>query len=148
MPGWLRLAADAEHLFGPMVNEPGFLRALEKTVTHGGAWCVREEDGPPGTPLMGGLFFSSKPPTYKIGWLVVAEMWRRIGVARLLVEHVFGLVQPPAEMTVVTFAKDQPGGEPARRFYVSMGFTPEEVVTVSVGKPAQVTRQVFRRAFP
>jgi ADP-ribose pyrophosphatase YjhB (NUDIX family) len=54
MPNWLALAAEVEPLFGPMVDDPGFTNALRANIQRGTACCVRENDGPPGTPLMGG----------------------------------------------------------------------------------------------
>jgi ribosomal protein S18 acetylase RimI-like enzyme len=107
---WLYLAAEVEPLFGPMVNEPGFHQALHKNIERGTAYCIRENNGPSGTPLLGGLLFSPKPPEYTIGWLAVAQQYRRCGVGRLLVEYVINLVVPPAEMSVTTFGKDSEGG--------------------------------------
>lgn len=30
--GWLELAADVEHLFGPMVSDPRFIQVIEKNI--------------------------------------------------------------------------------------------------------------------
>ena len=139
---WLDLAAEVEHLFGPLVNDPGFHQALEKNIARGTACCVRQGDGPPGTPLIGGLLFSPHPPRYTIGWLAVSERHRRRGVARLLVEHVLGLVVPPAVVTVTTFGPGVPAGEPARRFYERMGFHAAEM---ALPGPEGGSRQVFHR---
>jgi GNAT superfamily N-acetyltransferase len=141
IPAWLSLAAEVEPLFGPMVNDPHFHQALSRNIGRGSAFCVREHDGPPGSPLIGGLLFSAHPPLYKIGWLAVAERWRGHGAGQVLVTHVLTLVQPPAEVVVTTFSKDMPEGEPARRFYVKMGFQPAE----SCSGPYGSTRQIFRR---
>jgi GNAT superfamily N-acetyltransferase len=144
---WLALAAQVEPLFGPMLNDPVFLRALERNVVRGTAFCVREGDGLPGVPLMGGLLFSprahcpAQPARYRISWLAVAASHRRQGVGRLLVEYVFGLVRPPAEIAVTTFGPDAPGGEPARAFYERMGFSPAEQVEDG---PEGGSRQVYR----
>ncbi len=45
---WLSLAAEVEFLFGPMVEEPGFHRALRKNIARGSAYCLRKGDGPVG----------------------------------------------------------------------------------------------------
>ena len=145
VPQWLVLAAEVEWLFGPMVDNPDFHRALRKNIDRGTAYCVREGDGPPGTPLLGGLLFSPHPPRYTIGWLVVAHLWRRHGTGRLLVEHVCALVQPPAEIVVTTFGADSAAGQPARRFYQRLGFQPAEQASPG---PEGGSRQVFRRLFP
>jgi GNAT superfamily N-acetyltransferase len=139
---WLHLAAEVEPLFGPMVAEPGFHRALTKNIARGTAYCIREDGGPAGTPLVGGLLFSPKPPLYTIGWLAVAQKHQRRGAARLLVEHVTALVQAPAEIVVTTFGPDSTAGQPARRFYERMGFRPAEMAPHG---PEGASRQIYRR---
>lgn len=143
---WLELAAEVEELFGPMVGAPGFHRALGKNLDRRSAYCVREGDGPPGSPLAGAIMFSPSPPEYKIGWLAVAGRWRRRGVGRLLVEHVLAQVVPPASVRVITFSEGEPEGLPARFFYESMGFRPAGVQPTSGprGGPAQI----YLRCFP
>ena len=145
IPVWLDLAAEVEPLFGPMVADPGFRAALERTIQRQTAFCIREQDGAPGSPLMGGLLFSAtQAPHYKIGWLAVTERWRRQGVAQMLVEHCFQLIQAPAELSVVTFGEDNVEGRPARRFYERMSFQAAEAAP---NGPEGGTRQVFRRQF-
>jgi hypothetical protein len=60
------------------------------------------------------------------------------------VEHVFGVVQPPAVLSVVTFGEDVAEGLPARRFYERLGFRPAEAAPKG---PEGGTRQVYRREF-
>ena len=48
---WLDLAAQVEWLFGDMLGGPIFYQALLKSIDRGTAFCVRDEDGPPGAPL-------------------------------------------------------------------------------------------------
>jgi ribosomal protein S18 acetylase RimI-like enzyme len=139
---WLNLAGEVEPLFGPMVNEPSFHRALYKNIARGTAFCVREADGPPGAPLLGGLLFSPKPPVYTIGWLAVAQEHRREGIGRRLFECAIGLVEAPAELVVTTFGADNPEGEPARRFYERLGFYAAESAPPG---PEGGSRQIFRR---
>lgn len=141
-PAWLALAAEAEPLFGSLVNEPTFRRALQRNIGRGSAFCVRAGDGAPGAALCGGILFSAHPPQYTIGWLVVARLWQRRGVGRALVEHVLRLAQPLAEVSVVTFGPDQPDGAPARRFYERLGFVPAEM---TLSGPDGQPRQVFRQ---
>jgi GNAT superfamily N-acetyltransferase len=144
IPSWLVLAAEVEPLFGPLVGEPAFLCALHRNVARGTAFCVRAAGGPPGVPLLGGLLFSPRPPVYTIGWLAVARDHQRQGVGRALVDHVAGLVAPPAQLVVTTFGPDHPAGEPARRFYLHLGFRPAEPAAPG---PEGGSRQIFRRAF-
>jgi len=142
---WLDLAAEVEPLFGPLVSDERFLSALERNIARGSATCVRVDDGPPGSVLMGGLLFSSHPPRHQIGWLAVAQAWRRKGVGRLLVEHALCLVQRPAEVSVVTFGQGVPGGGAARAFYVDLGFVPCEPAEAGPdGQPRQVYHRTFR----
>ncbi len=138
---WLDLAAEVEPLFGPMVTDPLFRQALYRNIGRGSAFCVREGDGLPGTSLLGGLLFSSHPPEYRIGWLAVRKDSRRRGVGRQLAEHVLSLVQPPAEVSVVTFVATEPEGMAARSFYESLGFSPAEMTFFG---PERHPRQVFR----
>lgn len=60
---WLDLAAEVEHLFGPMVNEPTFTDILLRNIKRGSAFCIREHDGPPGVPLLAAILFSGKAPS-------------------------------------------------------------------------------------
>ena len=97
-----------------MVADPRFHAALEPNMVRQTAFCVREQDGAPGTSLMGALLFSIwHVPHYKIGWLAVAQPWQRQGVARALVKHCFQLVQPSAELSAVTFGEHNLAGRPA-----------------------------------
>jgi ribosomal protein S18 acetylase RimI-like enzyme len=92
---------------------------------------------------MGALLFSAThAPHYTIGWLAVAQRWRRQGVAQALVEHCFRLVQAPAELSVITFGEDNVAGRSARRFYERMGFQAAEMAP---NGPEGGTRQAYRR---
>ena len=139
---WLRLAAQVEHLFGPMVNEPGFQSALTRNVERGSAFCVRESDGPAGVALCAGVLFSARPPVYRIGWMAVSQACRRRGLGTALLTHVTNLVETPAEITVTTFGPDVAGGNAARAFYLAAGFAPAEMTDSG---PEGGSRQVFRK---
>lgn len=121
---WLQLAAEVESLFGPMVHEPSFHKALQKNINRRTALCIRKEDGPPGQPLLGALLYSAKPPQYNIGWLAVTHLSRRQGIGQKLFEHLMELIKPPAEILVTTFGQDVKKGQPARQFYLKNGFEP------------------------
>jgi GNAT superfamily N-acetyltransferase len=145
VPAWLQLAGEVEFLFGPLVHEPAFHRALHNNIARGTAFCVRETDGSTGSPLLGGLLFSPQPPMYKIGWLAVTNQYRRRGIGQCLVEFVIHRVQPPAELVAITFGADVEAGHPARQFYTRMGFVAAEHAP---NGPEGSSRQVFRRIFP
>lgn len=144
VPAWLQLASEVEFLFGPMAHEPAFHRALHANIARGTAFCVHEAAGLAGAALLGGLLFSSKPPTYKIGWLAVAQQYRRHKVGQCLVEHVFQFVQPPAELLVTTFGADILAGQPARHFYERLSFAAAEPAPPG---PDGGSRQILRRRF-
>lgn len=139
---WLDLAAEVEPLFGPMVDDPVFRRALSRNISRGTAYCIREDDGPAGSRLLAGLLLSPRPPVYRIGWLVVTKSQRRTGLGTALVEQVTREIPPPADLVVITFGPGVRGGESARRFYVRVGFAPAEVVEPG---PGGTPRQAFRR---
>jgi ribosomal protein S18 acetylase RimI-like enzyme len=124
IPAWLELAYEVEPLFGPMLDDPGFHRALQRNIERGTAFCVRCPAPTGKRSLAGGLLFSPHPPQYEIGWLAVAGAYRRRGIGRALVDHVLSLVERPAEVWVTTFGPDQPEGLAARQFYERFGFTP------------------------
>ena len=145
IPSWLELASQVEFLFGPMVDQPDFQSALRKNIDRKSAYCVREQDQSAGAPLMGGLFLSFRPSEYHIRWLSVAEQWRRRGIGRVLLEHVFGLIKPPAELFVTTFGEDNLEGQPARQFYKKMGFEP--YADAPLGTEGG-SREIFRKSFP
>jgi 8-oxo-dGTP pyrophosphatase MutT (NUDIX family)/GNAT superfamily N-acetyltransferase len=139
---WLVLAQEVEPLFGPLVGDPTFRRALDMHVARGTAFCIRQGDGPAGAPLLGGLLYSQHPPVHSIGWLAVAERARRRGIGRALVDHVVSLTQAPFVLVAVTFSADEPGGVSARTFYERLGF---EAAEETPGRREGERRQVFRR---
>ncbi|OMF23079.1 hypothetical protein BK133_24885 [Paenibacillus sp. FSL H8-0548] len=124
---WLKLASEVEYLFGPMINDPNFIQAIEKNINQCSAFCVRENDGSPGSPLLGGVLFSSaNAPSYKIGWLAVSSRARNKGIAAELMRFILKRVNIPAEVTVTTFGDDIVDGRPARKLYQKFGFVPQE----------------------
>ncbi|MFI9160715.1 GNAT family N-acetyltransferase [Kitasatospora aureofaciens] len=143
LPGFLALAAEVEHWFGPMVAEPGFHRAVERSVGRGSATVVADDRG-----LLGGLLFGGGPPLHHLHWLVVAERARGTGVGRALVEDALRRhVRAPATVEVVTFGPDHPGAvtSGARVFYERLGFTPAEAAEPG---PEGGSRQVYRLRLP
>ena len=100
---WLDLCREVEPLFGPMLDDPEFYRALLRNIERGTAYCARSGDGLAGSPLLGGMFFSPPNATraaYRIGWLAVTAQARRRRVGSLLVAHACALVAPPATLEV------------------------------------------------
>jgi ribosomal protein S18 acetylase RimI-like enzyme len=141
--GFLGLAAQVEHWFGPMVEDPDFHRHLHNNIRRSTALVAVSSD--PG--LLGGLFFGvATAPTYHIRWLVVSEQARGQGVGRALIADAMRrFVRGPGSIEVVTFGADHPGAvaSGARAFYERLGFTPAEAADPG---PEGGSRQVYRLA--
>ncbi len=137
---WLALSAEVEALFGePMSTDPSFARFLLRNIERTTAFVVREDDGPPGTPLMGAVTWS--PGRRQIGWLAVAPRWRGMGVGVSLVEYVLARAGP-GPVAVVTFSADVTEGAAARRLYERLGF---RCVGPAPGFAAGSSRDLFVR---
>ncbi|MFM9607603.1 GNAT family N-acetyltransferase [Streptomyces sp. V2] len=141
-PGLLGLAAQVEHWFGPMVENPGFHSAVDRHIRRSTALVAVS----PGSELLGGLLFGAEPPAYHVHWLVVSEKRRGRGVGRALVADAMRrFVRGPGSVDVVTFGTDHPGAvaSGARVFYECLGFTPAEAADPG---PEGGSRQVYRLA--
>ncbi|WP_228991601.1 GNAT family N-acetyltransferase [Streptomyces sp. DH8] len=147
LDGFLALASQVEHWFGPMVREPGFHRAVRAHIRAGAA-LVAEAAGPPTAGLSGGLLFGPEPPTYHVHWLVTSAHLRGAGVGRLLMaEALRRYVTGPGTVEVVTFGPDHPGAveSGARVFYERLGFRPGEPADPG---PEGGSRQLYRLDVP
>lgn len=134
---FLALAAEVEHWFGAMVEEPGFHRAVRKNIARGSALVAISDND-----VVGGLLFSHEnAPQFDIGWLVVSEAERSRGVGEALLARAFRQwVTPPAIVTVVTFGADHPAAR-SRNFYERLGFRAGEAVQ---NGPEGGSRQQFQ----
>ncbi|GAA2224757.1 GNAT family N-acetyltransferase [Streptomyces nogalater] len=142
LAGFLGLAAQVEHWFGPMVADPGFTRAVRRSIGTGTALVATEESS---AGLLGGLLFGAAPPVHHVHWLVVSDGARGRGVgSALLSDALRRWVRAPATVEVVTFGADHPGAVAggARVFYERLGFTPAEPAGPG---PEGGSRQVYRR---
>jgi ribosomal protein S18 acetylase RimI-like enzyme len=141
-PGFIVLAGQVEHWFGPMVDDPGFRAAIDKHIYRATALVAVVADE---ADLIGGLLFGAKPPTYHVRWLVVSEQARGQGAGRaLMTEAMRRFVPGPGIVEVVTFGADHPGAAAsgARIFYERLGFTPAEAAAPG---PEGGSRQVYRK---
>ncbi|WP_030682811.1 GNAT family N-acetyltransferase [Streptomyces sp. NRRL B-1347] len=141
-PGFLGLAAQVEDWFGPMVEEPGFHRAVRQHIDASAALVAA---GSPESGLLGGLLFGGTAPTHHVHWLVVSAAARGRGVGQALMAEAERRFGPgPGTIEVVTFGADHPGAvtSGARDFYLRLGFTPGEAAEPG---PEGGSRQVFRR---
>ncbi|RKT86215.1 Acetyltransferase (GNAT) family protein [Saccharopolyspora antimicrobica] len=142
LPGFLRLAAQVEHWFGPMVEEPGFHRAVRERISWSAALVAEASE------IVGGMLFSAEPPVRHVHWLVVSDRARGSGVGRALLAEAMRRFGPdPGTIEVITFGPDHPGAvdSGARTFYERLGFAPAEPADPG---PEGGSRQVYRRDFP
>lgn len=140
--GFIALAGQVEHWFGPMVEDPGFHATIDEHIRRGTALVAAATADP---DLLGGLLIGIKPPTYHLYWLVVSGHARGQGIGRaLLADAMRRFVQGPATIEVVTFGADHPGTveSGARIFYERLGFTPAEAADPG---PEGGPRQVYRK---
>ncbi|MEU9499438.1 GNAT family N-acetyltransferase [Streptomyces sp. NPDC048196] len=141
-PGFLALAAQVEHWFGPMVEDPGFHRAVQKHIRRSTALVAVSPDA----DVLGGLLFGANAPVHHVHWLVVSEQERGKGTGRALMSEALGrFVRGPGTIEVVTFGEDHPGAVAggSRVFYRRLGFHPAEAAAPG---PEGGSRQVYRRA--
>lgn len=143
IPQWLSLAAEVEHLFGPMTGEPAFHRAIQHAIDTGQAFCIRDHDGIPGTPLCGAI--SVHVQDNRIEWLAVASRCRGKGAGKALLLHALGHLRCTQDITVQTFAAHVPEGIPARTLYLQCGFQDHHAAEMT---PAGIATVVMVRASP
>ncbi|MGA4837985.1 GNAT family N-acetyltransferase [Streptomyces sp. G45] len=141
LSAFLGLAAEVEHWFGPMVEEPGFHAAVREHISGGAALLATTPEG----TALGGLLFGADAPTYHVHWLVVSAAARGRGVGQaLMADAEARFVRGPGTMEVITFGADHPGAvaSGARVFYERLGFTPGEAAEPG---PEGGSRQVYRK---
>jgi ribosomal protein S18 acetylase RimI-like enzyme len=118
--GWLALAKEVEHLFGPMADAPAFQQALRQAIDEGRAFCVGGEGGVPGKPLDGGVVISTQDN--EIVWLAVSGKARGNGYGKALLEYALSRLDGTKKILVQTFDDTVPEGLPARKLYQGFGF--------------------------
>ena len=119
-PGWIELAAEVEHLFGPMVEEPDFQSGLQAAIDEKRAFCIREEPATPGGRLCGGIVIL--PWAREIAWLAVRKQSRGKGYGRALLAQALSRMEAGGDVCVQTFDPSVKEGAPARALYRSFGF--------------------------
>ena len=140
LPSFVRLAAEVEQRFGPMVGDPGFHNAVVKHIRPSTALVAVS----PRSDVVGGLLFGGTAPTFRVHWIVVSEKERGRGAGRaLMAEATRRWVRGPGRIEVVTFGTDHPGAvaSGAHAFYQRLGFTPAEPADPG---PEGGSRQIYR----
>lgn len=139
--GWLVLAKEVEHLFGPMSEIPEFQEALRVAIKNGHAFTALRSSGDCTNSVMGGIVISQEMNS--IEWLVVAGAARGLGIGRQLLSAVMVHLDSARPISVQTFAPSSAEGLAARQLYMNfdfedreqMGPNPAGVPTVLMVKP-------------
>ena len=113
---WLQLAGEVEPLFGPMLEDPDFLPAIEMAIGEERAFCIRE--GQAG--LIAAIVLSFEKN--EIEWLAVVSSRQKSGLGGQLLEHALQKLDPARNISVQTFASVAGIGDSARRLYMKYGF--------------------------
>lgn len=121
LDGWLQLAREVEHLFGPMADSPDFQAALKQAMAGQEAFCIRS--GPQGAlPILPGAVAVSKAAN-EVTWLAVAGGQRGQGLGKALLAAALSQLDGTRPITVQTFAPAVTEGRAARNLYLGRGFT-------------------------
>lgn len=139
--GWLRLAGQVEHLFGPMVDDSSFCEALVKAISSRRALCVGGTDREGEGILRGGIVVSLEEN--EILWFAVEEKSRAQGIGKALMEEALHILDTARPIKVTTFDRSTEAGIPARRLYERFGFrdvfpagpNPAGIPTVDMVRP-------------
>lgn len=135
--GWLELAAEVEHLFGPMVEESDFHRGLRAAIDEGRAFCIRDASKTHEARLCGGIVIL--PWAHEIAWFAVRRDCRGNGHGKALLAHALSRFEPEADICVQTFDATIDQGRPARSLYRRFGFVDQKTCAPnSAGLPTVI----------
>ena len=116
IPGWLRLAAQVESLFGAMVGVEGFEKGILACAKNGNSFCFEG----PGGGIEGVIAFDREHNS--IEWLSVDRASRGKGIGAQLIGRALEALDQSRDITVQTFAPGVGEGLAARRLYERFGF--------------------------
>ncbi len=112
---WLRLAAEVESLFGPMVDVPEFRDGLIQAMREKQALGVKTDGS-----LAGGAIIDTA--ANEILWLVVSAAARGQGIGRFLISEAVKLLDADRPVRVQTYDSSVEAGAAARKLYLEFGF--------------------------
>lgn len=136
--GWIELAAEVAHLFGPLDTRE-FRASLERAVAGRRAFCIRERNGDD-VKLIGAISVSYADNA--IEWLAVARSFRGMGYGEALLDFAMARLDRSRIITVQTFDQGTEEGRVARRIYEKHGF----IETQSVGvNPAGIPTVMMKK---
>ena len=137
LPEWLNLVREVEALFGPVVDDPDFLPAVNEAIRSNLVFGYENEE----THKIEGVLIISHDVN-SIEWLAVSEKARNGGIGSKLLEKALAELDTEKDITVQTFAAEIEAGTAARKLYQKYGFVDLE----SAGKnPAGINIFVMIR---
>jgi GNAT superfamily N-acetyltransferase len=116
IPAWLKLAAEAEPLFGSMVNEESFHGAMDACILSESALCLVT-----GNNIPAGIIAIDRSAN-EILWFVVGQEHRGKGYGKELLETALTELDKTRPVYVQTFAPGIQEGGNARALYSHRGF--------------------------
>lgn len=129
---WMALVAKIKGGFPGLESEEALAEhraTVSEFIKNEAALCVKL-DG----KMVGALLFSRD--SNMLCFLAVDEEYRRLHIARSLVESMLKILDNGKAVTVTTYREGVPEGAAARTFYKSVGFV-EGKLTEEFGSPVQ-----------
>ena len=138
--GWLGLLEQVKESF-PGLDFKEYEAILRSKIKADEALAATD-----GGRIVGALLFSSS--SRELEFLAADPSCRRQGIGSALVGHMLGLLPEGSDVSVITYREGDVAGDAARKFYLRLGFTARELVTV-FDYPCQVlTREASLSAAP
>lgn len=128
IPQWLELVRTVEDYF-PGLDYAEYEEILKSNIKKRCALTAKIND-----TIAGVLLFSIEDK--QIGFLAVHPDFRKLGIARALVEAMCEQFPKGTEISVVTYREGDELGSAARLFYKSIGFNEAELI-MEFGYPCQ-----------
>lgn len=119
IPAFLDIAGQVEPLFGPMLDDENFHKALEEAVKIK-AVLGCHISSKAGDKLLGALVLSREENS--VEWLAIDGLSRGFGAGRLLLSEAIKLLDERKDIKVQTFSPEIEEGKAAVRLYESFGF--------------------------
>lgn len=113
---WLELAKEVEPLFGEMVENEDFKKAIKECISNLSAFCAVNTDND-----IEGIIAIDKSVN-EISWLAVRKRSRGKGYSYQLLKAAIHCLDNSKPIFVQTFSSDSKAGVAARRLYMQFGF--------------------------
>lgn len=119
---WMCLLELVKDSF-PGLDEIEYKRSLKATIANKEALIAKKDH-----KIIGALAFSKSEQ--ELCFLAVHPHYRRLGIAKRLIEKMISLFPAGTELKVITYQENDAQGVAARNFYQSIGFVCAEKLTV------------------